>query len=89
VAEQFALQQRLGQRGAMTLISGPRLYDEFLWIISATDSLPEPVSPVISTFTSERATRPIVLNTSTIAGVVPTICSFGSRSPSCAWSAST
>ena len=62
VAEQLALGDRLGQRGAVDVDQRPRRAEpEAAWIWRATSSLPTPVSPVMSTARSEPATSSISL----------------------------
>jgi hypothetical protein len=70
VAEQLALEQRVGQRGAVLrhealALARPRS------VARATRSLPVPVSPVISTVASVPATFSITSNTRFIAGPEP------------------
>ena len=71
VSEQLGFEQRFRQTGA---VHG----DEVLilawaseWIARATTSLPTPLSPVISTFASERATRWTSRRNSSISGLMP------------------
>ena len=57
VAEQLALEQRLGHRGAVDRDERAGRCRLRWWIARATSSLPVPLSPVISTVASVSATR--------------------------------
>jgi len=57
VAEQLALEEVLGSAPQLTGLNGPRARRERAWMVRATRSLPEPLSPVSSTGVSVRATR--------------------------------
>ena len=74
VAEQLRLEQRLRQAGA---VDGDEraLRPRALRVDAlATSSLPTPLSPVMSTFASDRATRSISSCRAVIAGLRPTSC---------------
>ena len=58
VAEQLALEQRLGDRGAVDRHERPSARGLLLWSARATSSLPVPLSPVISTVESRRRHPP-------------------------------
>ena len=64
VAEELALEQRLGERGA---VHAPRTArgarGRVRWIARATSSLPVPLSPTSSTVTADRAARAASSNT--------------------------
>ena len=62
VAEQLALEQRLGERGAVDRArTARRARGEWVWMARATSSLPVPDSPTTSTVDSVGATRATIL----------------------------
>ncbi len=63
VSEESALHQIPGERGAIHLTNGPCARALPLWIARATSSLPAPLSPVMRTFVSVRATLAISART--------------------------
>ena len=75
VAEQLRLEQRFRQAGAVDR-DHARAAARALrwWMACATSSLPTPLSPVISTFASERAMRSISCASSPIAALLPISC---------------
>ena len=73
VAEQLALEQLAGDRGAVDGDERPRGAAAVAWMARATTSLPVPVSPVSSTVASLSASMPIAFCTSRIAAEPPTM----------------
>jgi hypothetical protein len=90
-----SLSKRPALRAALvTFTNGPPARSELRWMAAATNSLPVPLSPVMSTGSAVGATRPMVLNTCTIAGVRPISSSSappsssGSTDSACTWATS-
>ena len=74
VAEELALEQALGDRGAVDRDERPRRAARLRsWMARATSSLPVPVSPRMSTVASVGATLPMRAKTSSIGGDEPTM----------------
>ena len=65
----------LGRAAQFSFSKGPRLRGLARWIARATSSFPEPLSPVMSTFASLRATFATSARTCSIARLSPTIAS--------------
>ena len=68
-----------GTAGVLTAMKGPFEHGLCSWRARATSSFPVPDSPVMSTVTVERESRPIARNTSCMAEAEPTIVA-GARS---------
>ena len=62
-----------GTAGVLTAMKGPFEHGLCSWRARATSSFPVPDSPVMSTVTVERESRPIARNTSCMAEAEPTI----------------
>ena len=71
VAEQLGLEQRLGNAGAVDRHEGCLARGLAALMARATTSLPTPLSPVMRTLASERATRSTSAFSSEIDGLVP------------------
>ena len=71
VAEQLALEQRLGQRAAVDRDKGTIARASRWCSARATSSLPVPLSPVMSTVLVVRATDSTRLNTASIGELRP------------------